>query len=352
MLSADHKQEKSYVITYKELVFTFVVFSIILFVLFPKDLLKEQIISEKSDYELSMLYLKNLLRYSPDDESLMLILATQSLRSGDKKLSISLLDRLIKSKDQHIRYQATLLDYDLEKEEYFYLKDPSEKRAKRKKIRKLFILIYKNKMYDAKELEKWYKESLFAQVDYATFDFLEQKVKKTPYNVKLLENTYYFAQKLKHRRKSLKYLKLLQQYDVTNRDKWIKAEYYMYVNHKEYAKAEKLLLKYADTSDAWKNKLAEFYIMKRKFMEASNIYVALFETSVGYKVKRKYFYKSVKALQAGSLFNSATNLAHKYEKFYFKDREARSFILKIYLASGRLDYADKFSKKIFKSEFK
>ena len=84
MSHVDNEIEKVYVATYKELIFTFIVFSIILIVLYPKDLLKEQILAEKSNYDLSMLYLENLLDHDPNNESLMLILAEQSLRTGKK----------------------------------------------------------------------------------------------------------------------------------------------------------------------------------------------------------------------------------------------------------------------------
>ncbi|MDQ7066894.1 MAG: hypothetical protein Q9M40_02205 [Sulfurimonas sp.] len=110
MSYADDKIKKVYVITYKELIFTFLMFSVILIVLFPKDILKEQILAENSNYDLSMLYLKNLLKHSPEDESLMLILAEQSLRSGKRDLSLRLLELLLQSKNVEYRHKAHILE--------------------------------------------------------------------------------------------------------------------------------------------------------------------------------------------------------------------------------------------------
>ena len=282
----------------------------------------------------------------------MLILATQSLRSGEKALTLSLLDRLVHSEDKKIREEATLLEYELEKEEYFYLKDTEAKKKKREKLRKLFLLIYKEKMYDAKEVDKWYKEALFAGVDRAVFYFLEKKIVQEKKNVQLLESAYYYARKLHYRTKAMYYLRLLQKYDLLHRDKWIDVEYFQYINFKEYAKAEQLLLRYAKKSLPWIERLAEFYLMRKEFTKAAQIYMDIFSEARVYKRKRAYFYKALKALQAGSLFNAATRLAHQYEEFFLDDVDARQFILKIYIAGGKLGYASRLSKKILRREFR
>ena len=50
--------EKKYVGTYKEIAIMFISFSVILFFLYPKNMISKQILSEKSNYDLSMLYLE------------------------------------------------------------------------------------------------------------------------------------------------------------------------------------------------------------------------------------------------------------------------------------------------------
>lgn len=350
MSFVDSENNKAYVITYKELIFTFVVFVMILVVLYPKDLLKEQILSEKSNYDLSMLYLKNLLRHSPEDESLMLILAEQSLNSGKTDLSLRLLGLLLKSEDPEIRKKATLLSYKLEKENYYYLESVEAKRKQKKILRKLFISIFRDKMYDEKSIEKWYKESLFVNVPIATHYFLPRMLQEKPKDIDLLKSGYYLELKLNHPQHAIFYLQRLQKYDTQHRDKWIDDEYYTYMNFREYTKAEKLLQKYAKDSSVWKNRLAEFYLMRKKFRKAASLYDELFASSSEYRVKRKYFYKAVKALQSGNLLEEAVAKVHARENYYLTDRDARSFILKLYIAAGRLDYAESLSKRILYKE--
>ena len=73
MLRAD--EERLFVATYKEIAIVFISFALILFFLYPKDILKENVLTEESNYDLSVLYLKNMLRHDPQNEVLMLALA-------------------------------------------------------------------------------------------------------------------------------------------------------------------------------------------------------------------------------------------------------------------------------------
>ena len=122
MSYVDNKHEKVYVITYKELIFLFVSFIIILIILYPKDRIKEQILAENSNYDLSMLYLENILEHEQDNEELLLTLAQKSLKLGKKDLSLRLLELVLKSENDDYRNRATMLSYDLKKDDYFYYK--------------------------------------------------------------------------------------------------------------------------------------------------------------------------------------------------------------------------------------
>jgi len=349
MSFANNHHEKSYVITYKELIFTFFVFAAILFVLYPKDLLKGQIMSQKSSYDLSMLYLKNLIEHSPDDEELQLILAEQSLRSGNRALSLKLLHSLIQSDDTWVRQRATLLKYELEKVEYYSAETKKEKAQKKRELRRLFIMIYTSKMYSLEALDKWYNESIFVNYRLARHYFLNLKLKKDPTNVALLESDYYLESELGHYDAALESLIGLRKYDYSSkRDKWVMAEYYTYINKKAYVDAEKLLLEFAQKDDKYKKTLASFYIMRRDYKRASLVYEGLSKSSKDYKQKRKFFFKAVKTLQAGNLLHDASQKVKEYEEEYIDDTTARNFMLKTYMATGRLDYASNLSKRILR----
>jgi hypothetical protein len=352
MSSVNNKNEKLYVITYKELIFTFIVFSSILFVLYPKDLLKEQILAESSNYDLSMLYLKNLLAQSPEDESLMLILAEQSLRSGKKDLSLRLLKLLFKSKNRQHREKALLLSYDLKKDDYYYVKDPKRQAEIKKELEGIFTRIYIQKLYKEKNIKKWYQEALFFNNRAAEQNFLNKILKEDPLDVTLLEKSYYIELELHNQKLALQRLKQLQKYDTQRRKKWQWDEYYTYVNFKQYKKAEKLLLQHTATSNIFKNQLADFYLMRKEYKKSSMIYEELFNASREYEKKKSYFYKLVGALEAGRYSKEVVKTIQKYENYYINDRAVRKFMIKKYMAAGSLDNAVRVSKIILQKELR
>ncbi len=352
MSYVDNKHEKSYVVTYKELLFAFVAFCVILFVLYPKDMLKEQILSEKSNYDLSMLYLKNLIEHDQENEELMLILAEQSLRTGNKDLSLRLLELILRSENDEYRDRAVLLTYDLKKDDYFYFKGEDKKRVEKEKLRRMFVDIIRDKIYLESDSDKWYDEAVFHQDYKAMYLFIDVKLLKEPDNLELLKQAYYTSIELSHRADSLKYIDLLAQKDTEDGEKWLEAEYYMLISYALFKEANLLLEKHENDSVEWKNRYADFKLMRKNYIKANSLYMELFNSTKAYTQKKKYFYDAVNALLAGEYSKEASNLARKYEKRYLGDKEARKYLLKLYMATGRLDYAASLSSKILKKEIR
>lgn len=348
MYYADSGHKKVYVITNKELLFLIFIFTSMLVFLYPKALLKQQIMAETSNYNLSMLYLKNLLIHSPNDESLMLILAEQSLRNGERERSLELLEFLHKSKNHKFRKKSLLLAYELHKLNYHDSKDEEYRKNLKIKLSKLFTIIYNEKIFDREENNDWHNEAIFNNHTEATYHYLKIKLLKDPKNIKLLESRYYLAINLKERENSLKYVKELIQLDKKKYEYWLDAYYYMLITQKSFKKAEVLLKGQAKRTSVWQQKLAEFYFMRKLFRKSSTEYIYLFNKMDSYKKKKSYYMKAVEALQFGGLMQESASLAHKYENYYIKDIVVRKFLLKLYMATGNLEYAAQLSKKILK----
>ncbi len=341
-------QKKVYVITYKEWFFTLFVFIVILVTLFPKDLLKQQIMAEKSNYDLSMLYLKNLIAHHPKDESLILALATQSEKSGKIDMAVRLSELLLKSKNEKIRNQALLLTYKLKKRIYFYLKDEKKKKHYKKELAKLFTTIYERKLYNPKEVHKWYKEALFVENKKAEYHFLTQILKQEPNNIELLQNAYYLALALNKEKSALRFLHALQQYDTHHAKKWILQEYYTYMQFHKYDQAEALLQKYAKKDLKISMILGDFYLYRKKYEKASKVYLELYKKTQN----KKFFKKALNALLAGKKTNQAVKILKQYEDLFIYDSELSSFILKVYLQSGKLDDAARFGDKLLQRKYR
>ena len=315
-------------------------------------MLTNQILSEQSNYDLSMLYLENLLKHDPNNESFMIVLAEQSLKSGKKDLSLRLLAPLLKSENVEHRNKAILLSYDLKKDDYFYFKDEEKKKVQKENLRELFHVIMSEKLHSEANIDKWYKESIFLEEYKSMYQFIEKKLILEPDNIALIKQAYYVSIELSHKEDSLKYISILSEKDKVDEEKWLIAEYHMLIQYKLYSRADKLLSERAGDTVAWKNRYAEFNIVRKSYVKASKIYMQLFNTSSDYKTKKDYFYKAINALQAGKHLNKTVNLAHKYENYYIKDSEMRKYLLKLYMATNRLDRASSLSSKILKREIR
>ncbi len=342
--------EVVYVITYKELIFILVIFISILLFLYPKNLLKQQIMAETSNYNLSMLYLKNLLLHDPHDESLQLILAEQSLRSGNRDKALELLSFLQNSKNIKIKKKSVLLAYELYKLNYNDSTDENYREALSVILLKLFTTIYSERLDDKEDYNRWYLEAVFNQNKEAIYFYIKIKiVKNKERDLNLIESAYYLASDLGYKVEAKKYLKILLQYDKKNYEKWLESYYYLLTSNKEFQKAELLLKGQALRSLKWNNKLAEFYLYRKKFQKSADEYINLFNNTTKYKEKKNYFFKVIVALQAGGFVKESATFASKYENYYIKDREVRKFLLKLYIATGNLEYGAKLSKKILKN---
>jgi len=349
----EQKQEqKNYVVTYKELIFTIFIFVVILIALYPKDLLKRQIVSEKANYDLSMLYLKNLLKHDPEDESLMLILATQSLKTGKRDLAIRLLELLFKSKDPKVREKATMLSYDLEKERYFYIKDKVQQEKQMHTLKKLFLMIYYAKMYKLDNVKKWYEEAVFVGAREPAYTLLKEALKLEPNKVSLLKDGFFLSVNFSRKEDSYRYINLLKEYDTKNYDYWVLQEYYMDMRYKEYAKAEQLLLANKGRDPRFMIILGDFYFFKKRFQESSDIYLSLYKNATHFKEKKEYFKKALQALVAANNMPAVNRLVKENESKFLQDSEMRKFMLKIYLGNGKLDSAARLSHKILRLKYK
>lgn len=311
MLHVNYK--KKYVGTYKEIAIMFVSFSIILLFLYPKDMISKQILSEKSNYDLSILYLKNMLKNDSSNEGLMLTLAEQSFNSGNKDLSFKLLELLKNSKDKERKSKAYLLSYQLAKSDYFYLKTnhkTEEKQAKYEELQRIYKTIIKEELYEEENIEDFYKEGAFLNDNPSSYFLIQKLLLKNPDGKNLLNDAYYLLRKM------------------------------------DGGTALDVLKRESKTSQYWQSKLIDFYIQNKQYNKASDVYITIFQKKKDYAIKKKFFIKAVKTLQSANQTKDAANLTKKYENFFFKDSQMRIEMLKIYIAAGELQKANSLSKRM------
>jgi len=340
--------EKVYVATYKEIVIGFIAFALILFVLYPKNLILEQILKEKSNYDLSVLYLKNMLRNDPKNEKLILILAQKSIKSQKRDLALRLLELLKKSPHKKVQEQAYLLSYKLLKQNYFFLQNKQNGKGiqkLRKELATVFLTILNKGFYTNKNLSMLYKEAMFLNSKEAQYLLLTKRLQLDPHNIKMLSDAYYLAVAMKKYKDALNYLEKLSALDAKHAKKYKDANYFLLMQVYSYKELEQYLLQKARNSQYWQKRLIEFYLEHKKYKKASAYYMQLFIKSSNFIEKRRLWMQAINTLRAGQHTKEALKLASQYETYFFRDTKSRIYLLKLYMALGNVQKAKELSKK-------
>ena len=121
--------------------------------------------------------------------------------------------------------------------------------------------------------------------------------------------------------------------------KWKRAKYYLLLRDKKYNELERFLRQEAKSSLEFAHLLARFYLMRKEYIQASNLYLSMMERLKGYKQKKDYFIKAVDALRAGGYDMIAARLVKRFEQEYLHEEAMRNYMLKVYLAANRIDLA-------------
>ncbi len=344
-------RKKIYVATYKEIAIGFIVFVIILTILYPKDTLTKQVLAEDSNYDLSVLYLENMLKNDPSNEELMLSLARQAYLAKKKDLSFKLLKLLRNSKNAQTRAKAYKLSYKIAKEDYFYLKEihkTEELTNKYAQLRNIFSVILAEHFYDDKDVEKLYKESYFLNDKEAAYTLVQELLKQKPQEIKLLKDAYYLSYELHDYKASMHYLDLLYSKDMKHQRKWLDEKYFLLTQHYQSKEAEAYIIARAQTSNYWRERLINFYLQHKRYKKAAQIYMNEFRNATTHEEQRELWLQALHTLQAGGKLQTAVRLGHRYENYFLHDKKARVELLKLYLAANDVKKANILSQKILR----
>jgi len=343
------QSKKPYVATYKEIIIGFTSFCLVLILLYPEDMLQEQILSESTNYDLSILYLHNMLKRDPHNETLLLALAQQSIKANKKDFDYKVLELLKNSKKQDIKSQAYMLNYEIAKQNYIYLK--THKQYKKlpqayKETHRIFNTIISNHYYTQKDISKLYQEAVFLQDTKNQYILLKQILQNEPKNKKHLQSAYYLAYKLHKYDEALAYLDTLSGLDTENKHKWYDEKYYIIVKAYSLGEAEFRLKKEAKRSQYWQKRLISFYLDHKQYKKAVKIYIQMLQKSSSFQQKKSLWMQAIQTLKDANNDQDALKLAHTYENYFFRDKTIRVYLLKLYLALNDLQSAHKLSKKI------
>jgi len=332
--------ERLYVVSYREIAVLFLTFLLVLFFLYPKDLLEQHVLTEESNYDLSILYLQNMLQHDKENEALILSLAKLAIKGAKIDLATQLVELLMQSSDVDTLQEAHRFSYLLHKQRYENTKESVESQANYQKLLSLFDFIMKKELYTKEQIQDWYHEALYLNRYQEAQRLLVHYSLHYGEKVEILEKRYYLAMKMGE--DPLALLHKLQQKDKHNAKKWLMAEFYYLQESGHPRQLEKFLIERAFFNSFFQEQLSEFYIREKKYDKAVEIYEKLYQQTH----QIDYLKKAIAVYQGNNMVGKAADFANGYENSFLATQEMREYLLRLYLAASQTQRASSFAKKI------
>ena len=317
-LSANNNNTSTSILSIKEIIAIIIVFSFLLYLLFPKNDIDEIIETKGKNTNLSINYIERMILYYPNNIKLKMLLLKKYDSSGKIEKALKLIDKLLKkTKDREILDELYLTQYRLLKELYF------------KQEGNVTIELIKDKLYNYFKFKGGDRDYIFflgeaTQMDFKKLKYLslkgliEQNHKLVDFN--LIKEAYYLSLSLGYKDE---------------------AENYLY-----------RLIEFKDANSTLKDTMLSSLLNEKKYKKAINLSIKLFLEERDRKRLENYFNI---ALYATALIDKDSNSSDNIEKLiniYESSRDMRaydiSYILENLLKMGYTKEASRFAKESFK----
>lgn len=334
------------VFTNKEIFFISVFFIFILFIFYPGTMLRKQVLIEKSNYELTAVYLENMLRLEPKNVGLLFATVKVSLENGNIDLANRLIEVLKKTPDEKTKKKLSLLHYSLLKIDKERTQNSQELSRIEEKMIKIINQVAKDELFQKENALIWYREAIVLSQTEAALLFLKPLYEDNdPY---ALEQCIYLATQPKHRNEKLHCVDKLSNSGGKISKKWLIAAYTLYSEEGDSEKALEIVTSLVKIDPSYYDELARVQQVSGKFRESSQTFMLFYKMSDDSKVKKNYLIKAIQVLKDGKLNSDAVALAQKYEDHYLHDSAMIQKLIKFYLSMGELEAAKKLSIKLLK----
>ena len=338
------------VATTKEILFIFAIFAFILYILYPGEMQRKQVLTEKSNYELTAIYLESMLKLEPKNIDLTLAAARVSLENGNIDLANKLIGVLKKSPDINIQKQLYYLKYKLLKIEKSRSNNHEEIAKIDTEMAKEINDIAQNGLFRKEDARIWYRDAISLSQEEAALLFLKPLYEAN--DLYALKQCVYLAVQPRDQNERLYCVDKLSEMEGNRSSEWLAAAYIMHSEAGESEKAVAILIKLAKIDSSYRDELARVQQVAGNFRESSQIYLFLYENSIDQEAQQKYLCKSIRVLAEGGLGGEAVALAQKYEDLYLQDDEMMQRLIKLYLSADKLEAARLLSMKLLKREEK
>jgi tetratricopeptide (TPR) repeat protein len=341
--------QRLFVFSYMEIFGLFITFSFALFFLYPRQMLEQQVLSESSNYDLTVAYLESMLKHDPSNEPLMLALANASYRNGKLALAMHLDTLLEHSSNKQIQNEALVLRYKLYKQKTVVESGAGKLSPAQKQVL-VGLLKQISEHHTPKtlaELEEWYAEAQWLGQHALAMRWSDMALKRAPNDPRWLERCAYTAVALHQIDKAVSCLDPLTELQPDKREKWLKERYYLLLN-RSYSDARQTLQRLIELDSRWEKELPNLELYWKHYETAAAYYRSRAETAASRETKIANLIKSISILQQGLLLKKAVDLAKHNEPLVLDDPRASTVWLRLYLAAGETRLAANFSDKLLK----
>ena len=238
--SVNNHDSSTSILSIKEIVGIVVIFSLVLYLVFPKENIDEILEGKGKNTDLSINYLESMLLYYPDSVKLKRILIKNYDYAGEKKKALALTNKLIlETEDEDVLGELYKTEYLLNKDIYFQSSD------------KILLPKIKEKLYDyfgyaydkSGELDYMFFLAEATQMDFPDLKYiaLDGLIKQSPElaDYALEKEVFRLALRVGDKESAYKYLLRLLEYDeIENEIKSYAVSYLL--QHNEYDKAKEV----------------------------------------------------------------------------------------------------------------
>ncbi len=317
-LSANDNNTSTSILSIKEIIAIIIVFSFLLYLLFPKNDIDEIIESKGKNANLSINYIESMILYYPDNIKLKMLLLKKYDSSGKIKKALKLIDELLKkTKDKKILDELYLTQYNLLKELYF------------KKEGNITIDLIKDKLYHYFKFKEKNRDYMFflgeaTQMDFKKLKYISLKglMKQNPKmaDFDLTKQAYYLSSSLGYKDEANQYLFRL--------------------------------IEFKDANSTLKDSVLSSLLNNKKYQKAIELSKKLFLEAKDKEKVENYFNIALYATALLDKENNSTDSIKKLINSYDSSREMRaydiSYILDNLLKTGYLKEASRFAEESFK----
>ena len=228
------------------------VFSFVLYLLFPKGDIELIVEGESTNTNLSINYLESMLLYYPDNIKLQMSLIKNYRHAGDLNQALELTDKLLsKTNDEELKKSLYKSQYMILKDQYFQLKNEEEKFFFIEKLKEK-LLNYFNTKGEKKEYLFLFAEATQMGFQALRYKALKGLMREEPdfIDYELEKEAFYLASALEHKEEAQFYLFRLLEYGEIE-GKFKERALTTLLEAEEYSKASALATQlFLESSDA------------------------------------------------------------------------------------------------------